>query len=158
MNVNYREQGDISFITHFDVFGFPSYTTMDYVRHVCRVIASDNTNNEVLSTTTINNMVGSSVSNISVSSLTFVGESEITSVENVSINPAVNIYSAPIPGFVTVSGLQGNETLHFYNMNGSLLFSRKANGEAETIPVGHLPAGVYVMKLGNGEVLKWVKK
>jgi len=51
--------------------------------------------------------------------------------------------------FVTVSGLQGNETLYFYNISGQLVITRKARGEVENIPIGHLPAGVYFVKAGN---------
>jgi hypothetical protein len=59
---------------------------------------------------------------------------------------------------IILSGLQGNETLRFYDINGNLLFVRQATGEKETIPVGHLPSGVYFVKTNNGQALKWVKK
>jgi hypothetical protein len=59
---------------------------------------------------------------------------------------------------VIFSGLQGSETLHFYNINGNQLFSREVMGESETVYVAHLPSGVYFVKVNNGQILKWVKK
>jgi hypothetical protein len=65
---------------------------------------------------------------------------------------------APSGSSVTITGLQGNETLHFYNINGNLLFSHKAMAETEIISVAHVPAGVCFVRINNAQVLKWLKK
>lgn len=71
---------------------------------------------------------------------------------------AVTIFSDPTNNFVTVSGLQGCETLDLYSVNGQLVLSRKVSGKTETLPVNHLQAGIYFVKVDNGQTLKWVKK
>ncbi|MDR0507746.1 MAG: T9SS type A sorting domain-containing protein [Dysgonamonadaceae bacterium] len=70
----------------------------------------------------------------------------------------VTVSFNPVIESVIVSGLEGNESLSFYNIDGQLLFSRQATGETETIPVGHLATGVYFVKTNNGQSLKWVKE
>jgi uncharacterized repeat protein (TIGR02543 family) len=143
----------ISFTTHFDIYGRPSYTTLDYNYYLHNMIASDD--NDVLSTDEIN-ITGDGIKNISLSDFTFIGNS--TSVEELSVTPTIAIYPNPAADFITITGLQGDETLHFYTINGQLLFSHKATGKTENIPVGHLPAGIYFVKTSNGQTLKWVKK
>ena len=145
---------DITVTTlYYPGFGVPYNTSMSYRRHLCNVIVSDG--GEVSSTEEIN-IVGSSITNISLSDLTFIGKS--TSVEELSVTPTIAIYPNPAADFVTITGLQGDETLHFYTISGQSLFSHKATGETENIPVSHLPAGIYFVKTSNGQTLKWVKK
>jgi hypothetical protein len=67
------------------------------------------------------------------------------------------VFPNPAADQIKVSGLQGKETLRFYNINGQLLFTRKVTSETN-IPVGHLPSGMYFVKMNNGQTLKWVKK
>jgi len=64
----------------------------------------------------------------------------------------------PATDFITVSGLQNNEMFYVYNINGQQLFSVKATGETQQIPIGHLPAGIYFVKTSSGQSLKWIKK
>ena len=64
----------------------------------------------------------------------------------------------PAADFITISNLQGNETLYIYNINGQLLITRKTTSETETVPVGHLPSGIYLLKTSAGQTLKWVKR
>ena len=77
-----------------------------------------------------------------------------------AINDPISIKAYPNPStdYITVSGLQNNETIRLYNLNGQLLLTRKATGEKETIAVSHLPAGIYFAKTEMGKVLKFLKK
>lgn len=68
------------------------------------------------------------------------------------------IFPNPATDYITVSGLQNNETLFFYNMDGQLILTRQTRGETENITVDHLPAAVYFVKTTQGEFLKWIKK
>jgi len=81
-----------------------------------------------------------------------------TSIISVKETDKLSIYPNPVADFATISGLQGDETLHFYTISGQLLFPRKATGKMENIPVSHLPAGVYFVKTSNGQTFKWMKK
>ena len=80
-----------------------------------------------------------------------------TDIPELQQQAGITVSPSPATDFVTVSGLQGNETLYFYNINGQLLITRKATSVAETVPVGNLPSGIYLLKTSNGQTVKWVK-
>ena len=81
-----------------------------------------------------------------------------TGIHELQQQAGITVSPSPATDFLTVFGLQGNETLRFYNINGQLVLTRKASGEIESVPVGNLPAGIYLLKVDNGQSLKWVKK
>jgi hypothetical protein len=58
---------------------------------------------------------------------------------------AVTVYSDPAANRLTLTGLQGNETLRIYSISGNLLLSDTATGETTTIDIAHLPAGIYLV-------------
>jgi len=158
LNLFPPQQGDISFTTNFDSFGRPSSVTINYTRQSCEVIASDG--NVKLATADINRVTyntykGNDIKNISVSS-SLVGS--FTSIKELLAAQDITVFPNPAVDFVTVSGLQSNETIFFYNINGKLLITRKAAGVTETVPVGNLPSGIYLLKTSNGQTVKWVKK
>jgi len=70
----------------------------------------------------------------------------------------VVVFPNPANDYIAISGLQNNETLCLYNINGQIVLTRKATSETESIVVSHLPAGIYFVKTEMGQVLKWVKK
>jgi len=153
-------QGDITFYTAFDAYGHPTSTSMVYNRQLCDITASDG--NMKLATTEINWVVYSTRNNyqndirsISVTSSligSFASIKELPAIQNIKVFPS------PAVDFVTVSGLSGNETLRFYNMNGQLVITCKTSGITETVPVSQLPSGVYLLKTSNGQTVKWMKK
>jgi hypothetical protein len=86
-------------------------------------------------------------------------EEDVVSLDIVDTKlSSLQIFPNPASDFVTVSGLQGNKTLYFYNATGNMLLTRHVTGGTENIPVGHLPSGLYFVKVNNGQILKWLKK
>ena len=81
-----------------------------------------------------------------------------TGIEELQHQSSISIFPNPASDFITVSGLQNNEKLSIYNINGQQLFSGKATGETQQIAVGHFPAGIYLLKVDNGQTLKFLKK
>ncbi|MCL2651862.1 MAG: T9SS type A sorting domain-containing protein [Candidatus Azobacteroides sp.] len=79
------------------------------------------------------------------------GITPVNGLSKTSVSPS------PAVDFITVSGLQSNETLYVYDINGQLLITRKATSATETVPVGNLPSGIYLLKTSNGQTVKWVK-
>jgi hypothetical protein len=82
------------------------------------------------------------------------GSTTITNIENYFLQVSPN----PATDFITISGLQINETIRLFDLNGRLLISRRATSESETISVSHLPAGWYLVRVGSGQTVKLVKK
>jgi len=81
-----------------------------------------------------------------------------TGIQELQQQSGITVSPSPATDFLTVSGLQGNETLRFYNINGQLLLTRKASSETETVQVSQLPSGIYLMKISNGQTMKWMKR
>jgi len=160
LNLLSPSQGDIVIQTNVDAYGHPTSTTMSYNRQLCDVTVSDG--NVELATTEINWVVYSSRNNYDndIRSI-LVGSSLIGSFTSIKESPAVQniiVFPSPTTDFITISGLQGNETLRFYNINGQLVLTRKASGEMENVAVGNLPAGIYLLKVDNGQIIKWIKR
>ena len=80
----------------------------------------------------------------------------ITSIPSFNTK-SLQLYPNPATDHITISGLKGNETLRFYDISGALLFSKDAIRETEKISIAHLPAGVYLVKIGSS-VIKVTKK
>jgi hypothetical protein len=81
---------------------------------------------------------------------------DATGVDDVAPS-VVAVHFNPATGLVAINGLRGNEMIHLYNINGQLLFTHKAASEAQNISVGHLPAGVYIVRV-NGQSIKIIKR
>ncbi len=94
----------------------------------------------------------------SVINTTYYYSGETSGITPAEKKNQVSIHSNPATSIITASGLQGNKMLKFYNINGNLLLSHQAAGETENITVNHLPAGVYIIKISDGQTLKWIKK
>ena len=81
-----------------------------------------------------------------------------TGIDLINSSTRISISPNPATDLITVSGLQSNEALHFYTINGQLLFSHEINNETEHITISYLPAGIYIMKTNDGQSIKWIKK
>lgn len=60
---------------------------------------------------------------------------------------STNIYPNPVKDQVTVSGLQGNESVHIYNTTGSKVRDIKATTSLITIDLDDLAGGVYHIRI-----------
>ena len=155
LNIGYNTPTySFSATTHLDSFGRPSNVTLSYVRRLINLIAFGG--NEVVLTEGIR-IIGDFIQSGSISDLIFIGNGNFTALNDLLTTPMISIYPNPATDFISFTGLQGNETLHFYTVGGQLLFSRKATSEKEHIAVGFLPSGMYFVKISNGHTLKWIK-
>ncbi|GHT06040.1 hypothetical protein AGMMS49525_13950 [Bacteroidia bacterium] len=71
-------------------------------------------------------------------------------------NSGLKLYPNPATDNVTISGLQGDEAISFFDPNGRTVMIRQATGTTENIEVGQLPKGVYIVRIGT-QTLKLVK-
>ncbi|GHT43178.1 hypothetical protein AGMMS49965_16410 [Bacteroidia bacterium] len=92
----------------------------------------------------------------SVTLLESEGEGGGTGIIDVEEVAAMKLYPNPATESVTITGLQGNETLRFYDANGRAVFTRKAANSTEVIPVSQLQKGIYIVRIGT-KALKLVK-
>jgi hypothetical protein len=81
------------------------------------------------------------------------------------LSGAVRVYPNPADGYMVLeyalSGMHRPQTCRVYNALGQLLLEKKLSGGLEgkeTLPVGHLPEGVYHVLLDNATPVKVVIK
>jgi hypothetical protein len=81
------------------------------------------------------------------------------------LSGAVRVYPNPADGYMVLeyalSGMHRPQTCRVYNALGQLLLEKKLSGLVEgkeTLPVGHLPEGVYHVLLDNATPVKVVIK
>ncbi|GHT48364.1 hypothetical protein AGMMS49965_26540 [Bacteroidia bacterium] len=72
-----------------------------------------------------------------------------TAINNVEEVAAVKLHPNPATENVTITGLQGNETLRFYDANGRAVLTHKATNSVEVIPVSQLQKGIYIVRIGT---------
>lgn len=66
----------------------------------------------------------------------------------------LNIYPNPVSDYVTIEGLQGNETINIYNLSGDLMQQVKAGSSSVKISLVSLIAGIYQVRIiGSGDTV-----
>jgi uncharacterized repeat protein (TIGR02543 family) len=86
-------------------------------------------------------------------------ECEVPSETAVSANalPGVSLYPNPVSDVLSVSGLEGNETLTVVDLSGRVLLTQKASEGTTRLSVATLPQGTYLVKVARGSAVKAVK-
>jgi hypothetical protein len=144
---------DVTFTTHYDAYGRPGNITTSYTYSSYELNISDD--NSVLLTENTSLPVRVFYAEGLSSNITF--EKSLSSIKTIEAQK-IAVYPNPATDFITINGLQINETIRLFDLNGRLFISRKAASESETVSVSHLPAGLYVVRIGNGQTVKWVKQ
>jgi hypothetical protein len=149
----YDNSKSLSATIHYNGLGQPSYVTVNYVRHENTVTASSGS--DELSAYSFD-MPGDNIKTVAISDLTFIGNIIPTAIAEPGVQPAIAVYPNPATGYITISGLQPGETLRFFDLYGRLLLTQTAKSESETIPAGHWPEGVYLLRVNN-QSIKFIK-
>jgi uncharacterized protein YjdB len=84
------------------------------------------------------------------------GEEGPTGVDDNALS-GIALYPNPASGSATLSGLEGGEVVDVINLNGTLLLSRKAAGDKETIDLTSLPQGAYIVRVAKAGAAKRIK-
>jgi hypothetical protein len=153
ISLNISFTAEATFTTRYDAYGRPSSTSVNYTYSPCELSIADD--NGVLLTEETSLPIRTWAPSSLSSAITF--ERSFSPIKTIE-TPKIAVYPNPAADFVTISGLQVNETIHLFDLNGRLWITQKTTSESETISVGQLPAGIYVIRMGNGETVKWVKK
>ncbi|GHT42758.1 hypothetical protein AGMMS49965_14980 [Bacteroidia bacterium] len=101
--------------------------------------------------------------------VTFDDDDEVTSAASEAVTPedatgindveevaTAKLYPNPVRDVVTISGLQGNETIRFYDASGRAVLEHKADASEANITVSQLPKGIYIVRIGT-KALKLMK-
>ncbi|MDR2886510.1 MAG: T9SS type A sorting domain-containing protein, partial [Bacteroidales bacterium] len=62
--------------------------------------------------------------------------------------------------YINISGCPDKGTIAIYDMSGKQWYCRNVANDVETIPVGHLPCGNYIIRIvgeAEGRSVKMVK-
>lgn len=93
-----------------------------------------------------------------IGKITF-NESNATSIDN--IQPNVCVYPIPAKDILVISGLEKNQSIHVYDLQGTLQNIQPivgGNFEASTsVNVSGLKNGIYLLQVGT-EVVKFIKQ
>ena len=86
-------------------------------------------------------------------------ESNTTSIDNIQLN--VCVYPIPAQDILVISGLENNQSIHVYDLQGTLQNIQPivgGNFEVSTsINVSGLKNGIYLLQVGT-EVVKFIKQ
>ena len=154
LHVNLTVIQPFSTTINIDAYGKPSGVTVNYTYHSCSVVALDDVN--TLNTYSVD--MPWTPADASITNFTFIGNGNFTSIGEIPTPTMLNVYPNPAIDQLTVSGLQSGETISVYNVSGQQLLVRKATSETEQFAVGHLPAGIYLVKISSGQTFKLIKK
>ncbi len=80
---------------------------------------------------------------------------ELSDVESL-FSPNLQIYPNPFRSVLHITGAE-NSTLQVMNIVGTVVHTQKISGTNETVPLEHLPAGIYFCRLEKDGQLKTVK-
>ncbi|MDR1864704.1 MAG: T9SS type A sorting domain-containing protein, partial [Bacteroidales bacterium] len=107
-------------------------------------------------------VTATSVANPAVSgsaTVTVIANPE-TGIEDVDVAVdanAVTLHPNPANDIVTIDGAAEGSTVAVYNASGALVINRKAASSPEKVSVAHLPDGVYIVRITDGQKVKTMK-
>jgi hypothetical protein len=150
----YTNSGSLTATTHYDLYGRPSYVTLDYIRHENTVTASSG--NEELSAYRFN-MPGDNIKTVAISDFTFIGNTipTPTAIAEPGIQPAIAVYPNPVKESFRIDGLAAPTPVIITDLSGRTVLQQIVRND-ETIPAGHWPEGVYIVRV-NGQTIKIIK-
>ncbi|GHT47715.1 hypothetical protein AGMMS49965_25880 [Bacteroidia bacterium] len=108
-------------------------------------------------TVTATNENGTSIPSDPSEPVTLKAPDTGTAIDEVKEAAVEQLHPNPATDNVTITGLQGNETLRFYDATGRTVLIHKANAPEEVITISQLQKGIYIVHTGT-KALKLVKK
>ncbi|MDR2042749.1 MAG: T9SS type A sorting domain-containing protein [Tannerella sp.] len=64
---------------------------------------------------------------------------------------ALKLYPNPADGECTLAGLDADDTVNLYDLNGRQYLSHRASGETETVDTSRLQAGIYLVNVSKNK-------
>lgn len=84
------------------------------------------------------------------------GSNPQTDLEAIS-NPAIHVYPNPVQSQLIINGLQDDQVIRIYSLQGQLLMSASAVNNSATLDVSGLQLGDYLLQVG-AEIVKFIKQ
>lgn len=147
--------GDAILYTHFDAYGRPSYSEIEYPNSQTATLGVSVNSTLLLSS---NISLLSSPEKISLKKFTLLQQG--TAIKSVEV-PQFKVYPNPASEELVIENGDRkveNENVGIYDLSGRCVLSQHSNFNSPLkINVSHLPAGVYFVRV-NGQSLKWIKR
>ena len=83
-------------------------------------------------------------------------EGELVGTEDLKVGN-IHIWPNPTQESIIVSGMQQNQIIRVYNLNGQMLNATPVQDSQTTVNVSSLQSGVYLLQVG-AEVVKFIKQ
>ena len=121
---------------------------------VCRIEIKD----EIFRLIDVNGEVIASCDLYEVRKIVFQESSVITNVDDLDMGSIVAVYPNPAQNVLFVEGLNSNDIVRIYDLNGKLIDMSELNNEGIVmLSVSDLPEGVYLLQVGV-EIVKFIKQ
>ncbi|MGI5913254.1 MAG: leucine-rich repeat protein [Bacteroidales bacterium] len=158
-------------IQHTVSYDTPENGTLSVIANGTQVFSGDNVNVGTVLTIIATPNTGYMINSLTVNGTAFesgkthevvanveiaVVFTEVTSINNV-VAPTYILYPNPTNGKVTIEGSQQPVEITVYNSLGVAVHIQQLNPE-ETLDLGHLPDGVYIIRVNNTTTLRVVKR
>ncbi len=80
-------------------------------------------------------------------------------VENITAQNNAKLYPTVVNDIATLSSDNPINDIQIFNLSGAMVFSTKGNNEnVQTLNLGELPQGTYILRLNQNESIKLIKK
>lgn len=91
-----------------------------------------------------------------IDKIEFIGDDQTTSITDVS-TPGIQVFPNPTQGTLFIRGVEGQQTVRIFNMQGQVLQSALSTDGEANLPVGGLQSGTYLLQIG-AQVVKFIKE
>ncbi len=96
--------------------------------------------------------------NSSCADITIANPASVSVVSIEKNKEEITVYPNPARNIVTVTSTGVINTAELYNIQGQKLISRQTNGKKTELDIHTLPAGIYILKVGEHFVSRIVKE
>lgn len=105
-------------------------------------------NGEVVENNTTNTFTLENITANATVTVEFEADPDQTSLAGIAEQASLHVHPNPFIDQITIIDAEGG-VLNILNMNGAVVHTQRIANANETIHLGHLPRGVYILQVGN---------
>ena len=92
-----------------------------------------------------------------VHKIVFGNDTTSLAIPSVEMDSKIQIYPNPVQQSLIIKGVQKNETIRIFTLNGMVMTTAKVYDELTSIDVSNLPVGQYLLQV-NTQIMKLIKQ